>query len=193
MNIRKLKIFIFDKLRAELPQKLSYHGLHHTMDVLNVCNQYIRRLKLNGTDAYLLRTASLMHDVGIIWAYSGHEQASAEYARQILPEYGYKKQEIERVCSMILSTCIPQQPKNICEQILCDADLDYLGRKDVFPISQTLYNEFLAYRVVQDEESWDRLQVNFLRKHQYHTDFALRYRAPKKQIYLEGILRKWNW
>lgn len=193
MNIRSLKKFILEKLKAELPQNLSYHGLHHTLDVLNVCNQYIRRYNLTAEEAYLLRTASLIHDVGIIWTYSGHEEASVNYAKDLLPKYGYSKKDIQRISGMVLATCIPQHPKNLSEQILCDADLDYLGRKDVLPISQTLYKEFLAYKVVQDDESWDRLQINFLTKHQYHTSFALKYRSPAKQIYLQSIKDKWGW
>jgi len=30
---------------------------------------------------------------------------------------------------MIMATKIPQSPKNLLEQIICDADLDYLGRE----------------------------------------------------------------
>ncbi|MBK9109481.1 MAG: HD domain-containing protein [Saprospiraceae bacterium] len=193
MNIRKLKSFITSKLKQELPKQLTYHGLHHTLDVLNVCNLYIKRLNIPAKDAYLLRTASLIHDVGIIWTYNGHEEASVVYAEEILPAMGYSKKDIERISKMIMATNIPQSPKNILEQIICDADLDYLGRSDVYPISQTLYKEFLAYKVVKDEESWDRLQVNFLTKHFYHTEFAKKYRAPKKEIYLQEIKKKWAW
>lgn len=193
MNIRKLKKFIISKLKKELPSQLTYHGLHHTLDVLNVCNLYIKRLNISPKDAYLLRTASLIHDVGIIWTYNGHEEASVIYAEQILPTLGYSKSDIQKISQMIMSTNIPQNPKNQLEKIICDADLDYLGRDDVYPISQTLYNEFLAYKVVTDEESWDRLQVNFLTKHSYHTEFAKKYRAPKKAIYLQEIKQKWGW
>ncbi|MBK8954130.1 MAG: HD domain-containing protein [Saprospiraceae bacterium] len=193
MNIRKLKTFITSKLRKELPSKLSYHGLHHTMDVLNVCNHYIKRYNIAPEDAYLLRTASLLHDVGIISTYDGHEKASVVYAKELLPSFGYSVADIKRIGDMIMSTNIPQNPKNILEQIICDADLDYLGRSDVYPISQTLYKEFLAYNVITDEESWDRLQVKFLSKHYYHTEFAKKFRAPFKQLYLDGIKRKWGW
>ncbi|MBV6474532.1 MAG: hypothetical protein JPMHGGIA_02856 [Saprospiraceae bacterium] len=193
MNIRKLKKHVTGKLRAELSPKLSYHGLHHTLDVQRVCDQYIRRLKIAQRDAWLLRTASLIHDIGIIWTYSGHEEASLQYAESLLPAMGYSKEDLRAIRGMILATQIPQQPATLLEEILCDADLDYLGRADVLPISQSLYREFLAYGVVHDEESWDRLQVNFLNLHHYHTDFALKHRAPRKEAYLRSILKKWNW
>ena len=36
---------------------------------------------------------------------------------------------------LILATKVPQKPKNKLEKIICDADLDYLGREDFDNIS----------------------------------------------------------
>ena len=193
MTIVGLKKFITSKLKKELSSKLSYHGLHHTLDVLNVCNQYIRRLKISAHDAYLLRTAALMHDVGILWTYNGHEEEGVKYANEILPEYGYNKKELLKIGGMIMSTKIPQQPKTPLEKILCDSDLDYLGTDQFYTIGETLKKEFLAYKVIKTKEDWDRLQVNFLSKHRYHTAYAKKYREPKKQAYINEIKKKWNW
>lgn len=193
MSIRKLKNAITEKLRNELPDKLSYHGLHHTLAVLDVCEQYIRRLKIGPKDAYLLRTAALIHDVGILWAYSGHEEEAVQFAKELLPKYGYGPKDIEAVKGMILATQIPQHPKTILEMILCDADLDYLGTDSFYEVGETLFREFLAYGVVKNEEDWDRLQVKFLTQHHYHTDYAKKYREPVKQKYLAEIKKKWNW
>lgn len=193
MTIRKLKEFISDKLRQELPAKLSYHGLHHTLDVLDVCNQYIRRLNIKPKDAYLLRTAALIHDVGILWTYNGHEEEGVRYANEILPQYGYNKKDLEKISGMIRATKIPQQPKTQLEKIICDADLDYLGTDQFNSIGNTLKKEFIAYKVISNNEEWDRLQVNFLSKHHYHTQFAKKNREPKKQIFLNEIRKKWGW
>jgi uncharacterized protein len=193
MTVRKLKEFISDKLQKELPAKLSYHGLHHTLEVLDVCNQYIRRLKIKPRDAYLLRTAALIHDVGILWTYNGHEEEGVRYANEILPSYGYNKKDLEKITGMIRATKIPQQPKTQLEKIICDADLDYLGTDQFYPIGDTLKKEFLAYKVISNNEEWDRLQVNFLSKHRYHTQFARKNREPKKHMFLNEIRKKWGW
>lgn len=193
MTIRRLKDLITAKLKKELSGKLSYHGLHHTLDVLNVCNQYIRRMKISPHDAYLLRTAALLHDVGILWTYSGHEDEAINYAHKILPEYGYTKKDLQIIERMILATKIPQRPKTQLEKILCDSDLDYLGTDEFYSIGKTLKKEFLAYKVIKNNEEWDRLQVNFLSKHHYHTPFAKKNREPRKQAYMMEIMKKWNW
>lgn len=191
-NIRKLKTFVVGKIKEEIPATLTYHGLHHTLDVLRVCNDYIKRLKINSEDAYVLRTAALMHDIGIMWNYQNHEEQGMDFVRNELPNWGYSQKEIDRICGMIQATRIPQNPTNILEEIICDADLDYLGTDKFYSIGETLFKEFIVYGVVKDEESWDKLQINFLDRHRYHTDFAKRNREPVKRRFLEEIKAKWN-
>ncbi|MEY2923512.1 MAG: hypothetical protein RLZZ337_52 [Bacteroidota bacterium] len=191
-NIRKLKAFVVEKIQKEIPATLTYHGLHHTLDVLRVCNDYIKRLSIQPKDAHLLRTAALMHDIGIMWNYQNHEEQGMDFVRNELPKWDYSQAEIERVCGMIQATRIPQNPMNILEQIICDADLDYLGTDQFYSIGETLFKEFIVYGVVKNEKEWDQLQINFLTNHSYHTDFAKRNRQPVKMKYLNEIKAKWN-
>jgi len=193
MTFRKLKKFVIEKITAEIPDTLSYHGVHHTIYVLNACNAYIRRLKINEEDARVLRTGALMHDIGIMWDYFNHEEISITYVKDILPNWNYSPEEINKICGLIQSTKLPQRPTNLLEEIICDSDVDYLGTPLFYTIGNTLYEEFLKYKVVKDEESWDRVQVRFLMSHKYHTDFAKKNREPIKTKYLKEIIHKWGW
>lgn len=183
---RKLRNMVLRDLEGLKPS-LTYHGLHHTLDVVNVCNGYIRRLKLPKRDAYLLRIAALTHDMGFLISHIEHEAISAKMAEDYMSQLGFSKIDIREVQKMIIATK-PTNPSNSkLEKILCDADLDYLGRDDFEQISNTLYNEFKILGIVKDYESWMRLQVKFLEFHEYQTDFAKKYRAPKKAKWLEKI------
>jgi len=86
-----------------------------------------------------------------------------------------------------MATRIPQSPANLLESILCDADLDYLGRDDFKKIGQTLFEEFTEYSILQDEQAWNKLQVSFLSSHQYHTETNRTLREPVKRRYLEEL------
>lgn len=193
MNTGKLKKFILHKLENELSDKLTYHGVNHTKYVLFSCNKYIKRMHISTSDAYLLRTAAIMHDTGYIWTFDNHEDESINYARKVLPEWNYTHTEIERIAGIIEATKIPQNPLNILEQIIGDADLDYLGTDFFYKIGEKLYKELVAYNKVTTEEQWDRIQVRFLQNHRFHTPFAKKYREPVKQKYLNEILEKWGW
>jgi HD superfamily phosphodiesterase len=193
MNVGKLKKFILHKLECELSDKLTYHGVNHTKYVLASCEKYIRRMHISSNDAYLLRTAAIMHDTGYIWTFDTHEDESIKYARIVLPEWNYTNAQIEIIAGIIEATKIPQRPFNTLERIIGDADLDYLGTDYFYKIGNKLYKELLAYNKVTNEEQWDRIQVKFLQNHTFHTPFAKKYREPVKQKYLAEILLKWGW
>ncbi|WP_167611359.1 HD domain-containing protein [Maribellus sediminis] len=192
MNIRKLKQFVINKLTEELSDKLSYHGVHHTLDVLRVCNEYIKRMSISREDAFLLRTAALLHDIGFIQTYNEHEEESVKYAKKILPEWNYTDEQIEIIAGMIRATKIPQLPKTTLEKIIGDADLDYLGTDSFYAIGDTLFKELMAFNKISNEEDWDKIQIRFLQNHTYHTAFAQKNREPLKQKHLAALKQKWN-
>jgi len=193
MNTGKLKNFITKKLEAELSNQLSYHGLIHTLHVLKSCNQYIKRMHISANEAYLLRTAAIMHDTGFIWNFDNHEEESIGYTKELLPQWNYSNAEIEQIVGMIEATKIPQTPGNLLEQILADSDLDYLGTDFFYKIGNKLFKELLTYNKIATKEQWDRIQVNFLQNHHFHTPYARKHREPVKQKYLKEIQVKWGW
>ena len=182
MKYRAVKTFILGKLRRELPEKLRYHGYHHTLDVLQVASQLCRQEGISAKDTVLVKTAALFHDSGFVKnKHSDHESVGCEIARSVLPGFDFGPQDIERICSMIMATKIPQSPQNLLEKIICDADLDYLGRPDFYPIASSLYAELNAYQLVLDEKIWNKIQVKFLDDHHFWTETNLRNREPEKR------------
>ena len=89
-----------------------------------------------------------------------------------------------------MSTKIPQKTNTYLEKVLCDADLDYLGRADFYTISDQLYKELKAYKLVSNKTEWNKLQVKFLEAHRYHTAFAINNRQPEKEIRIEELKNK---
>jgi putative nucleotidyltransferase with HDIG domain len=171
----------FEILKSDLSDDLYYHGFQHTLDVLNVCNQYIRREKIDEYNAKLLRIGALLHDIGFTVSNNDHEERGVEIAQKLMEEFGFSKKDFNKVKGLILATRIPQTPKNYLEKIICDADLDYLGRSDFYKISNYLFKELKAYSIINSQKEWDMAQIKFLEAHKYHTDFALRNRQTKKE------------
>lgn len=179
-----------NKLSKELPKHLSYHSVEHIKDVYNAAEQLGKAENLNAYEIKLLLTAALYHDAGFLKGAANHEEESCNLAREALPGFGYKPDEIDRICGMIMATKIPQSPNNHLEEILADADLDYLGRDDFFTIGNKLFTELSMFGFLDTEEEWNRLQVRFLNSHHYFTTTALQLRQDKKQEHLEQIKAK---
>jgi len=189
MDYHAAKAYILDKLERELADHLTYHGLHHTLDVLYTTEELCYLERISPYDSLLLKTAALFHDSGFTISTSEHEDFGCRIARHYLPRFGYTQREIELICGMIMSTKIPQSPRNYLEKIICDADLDYLGRDDFYDIGATLFEELKASRFLQNEQDWNRLQVNFLEQHRFFTSTNRRRRSPRKRKYLKELKR----
>jgi uncharacterized protein len=188
MNYRGAKQFILTKLRTELSGQLLYHGLQHTMDVLRVATALCQSEGVNGRTAKLVKTAALFHDAGFVSGqHAGHEQVSCQIAAAQLPAFDYTPEDIDTICAMIMTTKIPQSPTTLLHEIICDADLDYLGRPDFYTIGRNLFHELQAYHLISDEQTWNRLQVSFLTAHNFHTKTNKTLREPIKQAYLKEL------
>ncbi len=174
-------------LKSRLSEKLYYHNMEHTLDVIHVVNQYIKRTPLKKHDAYLLRIAAVLHDLGFTESNEEHEEKSAEMAEELMIEYGFSKKDIKIVQGLIRATRIPQTPQNELEKIICDADLDYLGRNDFYEISHRLFLELKGASIISNKKDWNKAQVKFLEAHKYHTQFAIKNRQPKKELRISEI------
>ncbi|MEO6290608.1 MAG: HD domain-containing protein [Ginsengibacter sp.] len=191
-NFSTAEEFIFQMLKSKLPAKLTYHGFHHTLDVLDAALKIAKSETLDDEEIKLLRIAVLYHDAGFITIYKNHEEKGCEMAREYLPAYDFTDEEIDIVCNMIMATKIPQSPVTKLEKIICDADLDYLGREDFYDIGKKLFSELNELGMVKDEEEWDNIQKNFLGRHHYLTSFSRLNREPQKQEYLKEISQKYK-
>lgn len=190
MRLDRAKQYILERLHSDLPDHLYYHGVHHVLDVLKAALTLAEGEQIQEADALvLLQTAALYHDSGFIYTYKEHESKSCEIVRTVLPAFEYNDAQIDQICGMIMATKIPQSPQNHLEKILCDADLDYLGRADFVPIAQSLFEELYGLGMINDKNSWNELQVSFLREHRYWTYTARQSRDQSKQQHLESLLR----
>ena len=188
MDYRAAKQFILSKLREELSDKLYYHGIHHTLDVLKMAAEICVSEGVNGHELVLVKTAALFHDCGFVKdKHAGHEHEGCLIVQNALPSFDYSAQDIKTICTMIMATKIPQSPTNLLEEIICDADLDYLGRDDFYRIGDSLFEELQAYHLIHDEQDWNRLQVSFLSTHKFHTRTNKLLREPVKQQYLAEL------
>jgi len=190
MQFKEAKTFILQKLKKELPRHLSYHSVGHIKDVYHSCKAIGKEEGIKGEEMKLLLTAALFHDSGFLIQQKDHERISCDIARKYLPDFGYTEDQIERICGMIMATRIPQSPTNKLEEIIADADLDYLGRDDFFTIGNKLFDELCVYGILNTEDEWNRLQIRFLEGHHYFTETAIRLRKHKKDEYLSIIKAK---
>jgi uncharacterized protein len=187
MSFEHLKNMVLEKLR-NLDPRLTYHSVDHTIDVINQVERIaIEEGISDSKDIYLLKIAALYHDTGFLYTYAQHEEKSCDIFLQDAKLFGLTDEEVKKITELIMVTKIPQSPKNLMEQIICDADLDYLGRNDFFTIGDNLRREFISFGIVADDQAWEQLQLKFLNQHHYHTQASIRQREPYKVLHLKKL------
>ena len=179
---------VFTILRTKLPVHLTYHTPAHTANVIEKAEMIAKKENVTGHDLNLIKIASLFHDIGFVAQNYHHEEIGCNMCTEKLLQLHYSQEDIHKICGMIMATKIPQQPKTLLEKIVADADLEYLGTDSFHDISQLLYKEFLHYDPHLTIRRFNEIQVNFMRKHRYHTQFCIDHREEKKQLNLREIM-----
>ena len=160
---------VMQRLRFELNVRYLYHDCRHTEDVVRQVQEIAYREGVTEQEIALLKLASLYHDVGFLRQREEHEAVGVEIFLAESAGSGISTEDQEHISRLIMVTKVPQQPKTNLEAIICDADLDYLGREDFPVIAEYLYLEFKACGVVDNRKRWNEIQLSFLENHRFHT------------------------
>ena len=198
-NFIKYKLF---RLKPKLPvmsgSNLSTHQSQKCQNsnvfTITVQNEHNITMPTNVTSLQVSNsntaTAATYHDAGFIEKYEKNEPIGARMAEEILPLYGYSESHIEKIKELIFVTKIPHAPKNNLEEIICDADLDYLGRSDFHEIAARLCKELIEHGKIENEKAWDEIQIKFLTHHSYFTKTARKNRKDKKEANLLEVIAR---
>ena len=187
IDFKMIQEDILEKLQKNLPTNLYYHNLKHTINVIYIVEDIAREENVDEEDLLLLKCAALFHDAGFMVSYDNNEKIGAKMAAQTLKKHNFSDEQINTVKRLIIATEMPPKPKDLLEKIICDADLDYLGRPDFIPISQNLFRELFERGKINTIEQWNKMQYKFILNHNYFTTTARRNRDAGKEIVLKEL------
>ena len=191
-RLKMVDEYIRDLFRDELPGGIKYHDadhtLHPTRGVVAVANRIALSENISEHDRELLITAAYFHDTGYIREYDKNEPIAARMAGRILKLIGYQPGEIENIQKMILATDLAREPETHVEKILCDADLDHLGRDDFFELDGKLrQGRRIRGLDVSDDAKWYEGTLRVLKKHKYYTQSQKKLREKEKKKNTEKL------
>lgn len=184
--------YALSRLEAELPQTAVYHNLWHTQaEVLPTAIALGQAAGLTKAELRLLEVAAAFHDLGITVQLLGHEAIGATMAQTQLPRFGFKTADISTIAGIIRATHLPQNPNNLLEAIMADADVDVLGRESDFWQRNALLRQELQFNghIVSDKE-WYQQQFAFISNHRYFTVAAKQQRGPGKQQIIAQLAKR---
>lgn len=183
--VKKARIFAEVTFNDSVFDKLTYHNLEHTTDVVQAVQIVGSNTGLNPDETESAMIAAWLHDIGYVDGNEDHEAAAAEKAQELLNEWGASPKKILEVTEAIRATKMPQHPESLVSKVLCDADLFQLSQEDHVMHSRKLRTEMEAQRgETISEEEWMRTTLEFLQNHEYHTPYGrtVLEREKKKNI-----------
>jgi predicted metal-dependent HD superfamily phosphohydrolase len=193
--LKKVDRYIRDLFQEELPDGVKYHDadhtLHPTRGVVAVANKLAVAEKVSEHERELILAAAYFHDTGYIREYGHNEPIAARMAGRILRLIGYRADEIGIIKEIILATDLRRGPRNHLEKILCDADLDNLGREDFFELDRKLREGRRVRGIdVSDDAEWYRGTLEIMKNYPYHTETQKKLRGRRRQKNLVRLLKK---
>ena len=189
MHINKqMTDLVVNLLKTKIPAIYYYHNYEHSLYVMQKAVEIGMHEGCSAKELELLSAAGLWHDTGYINAYKGHEKESCSLVREYLPGYGFTTGDIDSICGMIMATKIPQSPQNKLEEIVADADLEYLGTNDAAVLANHLFKELNALDPSLTEANWNKTEIDFLTAHRYFTGYCKANKEQLKQLYLQSLI-----
>ncbi len=154
--------------------RLHYHNLQHTRYVVGKASQIAAHYQLSEKETLIIYLAAWFHDTGfLIGDPEGHEENSVELLRSFAKEYSLEEEVLTEAEGCIMATRSPREPKNLLQEIICDADTFNLGTKDFKESNNNVFREIQALGKEQvTREGFNLSTSKLLEEHTYFTSYC---------------------
>ena len=169
-----------------------YHNLHHTKTVVLRANEIALNYSLTETELFIVASAAWFHDVGHLFGpAAGHEAKSVIAMRTYLQKQDIEPGILNAIEACILATKLPQYPKSLPEEIVCDADCYHLGTHEFYITNEQVKKEFeLRNNLIP--VNWDESTLRLLEQHKYFTTYCKTLLEAGKQNNIHFLRKKLN-
>lgn len=170
---------LFEKMQAP---ELVFHNLEHTQNVVKHTQEIAGHYKLTEDEMLVLFTSAWFHDTGHLFTDPvKHEGMSCEVMRKFMKDQVADEKIIQQVEECIMATKFPRNPKNLLQQIICDADTYNLGTKEFKNTNKLAFEERSLRTGNNDHGKFDKETIDMLEKHQFYTNYAKELLSERKE------------
>ncbi len=189
--LNEIENYIVQYFEEKMPAQYVYHDLQHTLNVVDGAKEIGAQYKLDDQEMELLVIAAWFHDTGYADGPEGHEKRSCEIAKAYLKDKEYSSADLKIICDCIMATKLPQNPDNLLEKIICDADLSHLGKSNYWDRCGKVRMEIANLnKSMMSEQEWIEFELNFIENHEYQTAVAKELYDKRKQKHIRLLLKQ---
>ena len=191
--LQQVKKFVLSYYKTHSDPKFTYHNIDHVKYVVAAAKKITDHYQVNERDHFTILTAAWFHDIGYSLGAIGHEEKSAAIATDFLKDLDLDDELLKNIADCIRATQLPQNPQDILQNIICDADLFNLGTNDFKRKSKLLRKEYNALNNTNiSKDEWHKKSLQLMEEHEYHTDYCRLLLNEKKESNLQELKNKIN-
>jgi class 3 adenylate cyclase len=167
-DIEEAVIKLFDD---EAPPNLYFHNASVMKSISNQVDLLATAEKLPDENYIHLKLAAIFLFTGYISDYDNAPGASCRLVEEILPKYGFKKEDIAET-ERLINNSFNAKKDTVTDNILFDSRFDYLGRVDYIRLTDKLLREETEYGKITEVRAWVESQRKLLEGYEFVTGTA---------------------
>lgn len=169
----------------------SFHNLHHTQMVVQHVKEIAAHYEVSEREMMILFIAAWFHDIGYLFTGAEeHEAKSTELLRNFMIIHMNDPEIIKEIETCIMATKYPRDPKNLLEEIICDADTYHFGTKEFKETNKQVFQELSLKEGDINKIEWNEQALKFIENHQYYTVYCRNLLGEKKNENLKKLRDK---
>jgi len=188
--LKEAESFVEAFFAENVPAKYVFHDFEHTVQTVGAVKVLAEGCQLDAHTIELMQLATWFHDTGYAQGPEDHEERSCANAERFF-RGKISDADLDTTFRCIRATKVPQQPVDLLEQIICDADLSHLGMDIYWDRNSKLRQEFALTRdKVMNDQDWVDFEINFMLGHEYHTAVAREMLNKRKAKHIQRLLKQ---
>ena len=152
---------------------LAYHNLDHTKAVVKYTQEIAGHYNVSEKEMLILFASAWFHDTGYLFTEpQKHEEMGVDVMKKFMKDIVEDEDMIVQISGCILATKTPNNPRNLLQQIICDADTYNLGTKHFKDTNKGIYEELKLRSPDATPHEFLSEAIQFLKDHSYYTNYC---------------------
>jgi predicted metal-dependent HD superfamily phosphohydrolase len=152
---------------------LVFHNLDHTKDVVKRTLEIAAHYNVPDREMLILIAAAWFHDTGYLFAEPDkHEEMSCQIMEKFIKDYIEDETIIEEIHACAMATKFPRDPKNLLQEIICDADTYQFGTKEFKKTNKKVHEELKLRNGELDPVKFKEDTIQLLKAHVFYTSYC---------------------
>jgi predicted metal-dependent HD superfamily phosphohydrolase len=167
---------------------LVFHNLEHTESVVKRTKEIAGHYNVSEKEMLILYAAAWFHDTGYLFTEPGkHEEMSCDIMKKFMKDLVPDEDIIKEIEGCIMSTKAPRNPKNLLQEIICDADTYHLGTKDFKETNKKAMQEAKLRDSSITTEEFRKGTIQMLEAHVFYTNYCKELLNERKNKNLQKL------